>query len=69
MDAERFPWRKGYALSDVLRGSWESHQEHLEAVSGPRAEHPVRADRPFSISGLPMRPSGVGGRPAGPASG
>jgi hypothetical protein len=36
-DAERYSWLKGYTLSDVLRGSWEHHQEHLQAISGPRA--------------------------------
>ncbi|HEU5011617.1 MAG TPA: maleylpyruvate isomerase N-terminal domain-containing protein [Roseiflexaceae bacterium] len=29
-DAERYPWLEGYALVDVLRGSYEHHQEHAE---------------------------------------
>lgn len=37
IDAGRFSWLKGYALSDVLRGSWEHHQKHLEAFSAPPA--------------------------------
>ena len=28
-DAKRHAWLRGYALSSVLEGSWEHHQEHL----------------------------------------
>ena len=31
-DRQRFTWLKGYALSEVLKGSWEHHQEHLELL-------------------------------------
>lgn len=27
---DRYPWLAGYALSDVLAGTWEHHQEHFE---------------------------------------
>ncbi len=30
LDTERYPWLGGYALSAVLIGSYEHHQEHLE---------------------------------------
>lgn len=30
MDSNRYPWLKGYALSDVLIGSYDHHhEEHL----------------------------------------
>lgn len=29
-DAEKYAWLEGYALMDVLRGSYEHHQEHAE---------------------------------------
>jgi hypothetical protein len=32
-DADRYPWLDGCALSDVLEGSCEHHQEHFEDVS------------------------------------
>lgn len=32
-DPHRYPWLKGSALSVVLQGSYEHHQEHLEALS------------------------------------
>jgi hypothetical protein len=32
-DPDRYPWLKEYALSVVLQGSFEHHQEHLEALS------------------------------------
>lgn len=36
LDTERYPWLQGYALSAVLQGSWEHHQEHLELfTAGP----------------------------------
>jgi hypothetical protein len=35
-DPERFPWLKGYALSAVLHGSYEHHQEHLDALAAAR---------------------------------
>jgi hypothetical protein len=31
--AGRYPWLSGYALSDVLEGSYEHHVEHLEELS------------------------------------
>lgn len=36
-DTERYPWLNGYALSAVLEGSCEHHQEHLEGLP-PRPE-------------------------------
>lgn len=32
LDAGRFPWLSGYALADVLLGSYDHHQEHLEQL-------------------------------------
>lgn len=32
LDAGRFAWLSGYALADVLLGSYEHHQEHLEKL-------------------------------------
>lgn len=32
LDTERYPWLRGYALSAVLQGSCEHHQEHLEPL-------------------------------------
>lgn len=32
-ETERFPWLRGYALSAVLHGSYEHHQEHLAQLS------------------------------------
>lgn len=32
MDAKRYPWLGGYALSTVLQGSCEHHQEHLDHI-------------------------------------
>jgi hypothetical protein len=34
VDAEKFPWLKGYPLLAVLQGSYEHHKEHRESVSG-----------------------------------
>jgi hypothetical protein len=31
-DTTRYPWLKGYALIDVLEGSYEHHHEHLEPL-------------------------------------
>jgi hypothetical protein len=31
-DALRYPWLNGYALSSVLEGAWEHHQEHFDDV-------------------------------------
>ena len=34
VDTEKYPWLKGYALVDVLKGSYEHHHEdHLPALS------------------------------------
>lgn len=33
LDARLYPWLNGYALSVVLQGSCEHHEEHLEASS------------------------------------
>jgi hypothetical protein len=33
LDARLYPWLNGYALSAVLQGSCEHHEEHLEASS------------------------------------
>lgn len=32
LDADRFAWLSGYALADVLLGSYDHHQEHLEKL-------------------------------------
>lgn len=32
LDASRFPWLNGYSLADVLLGSYDHHQEHLEKL-------------------------------------
>ena len=32
LDADRYAWLSGYALADVLLGSYEHHQEHLEKL-------------------------------------
>ena len=32
LDASRYGWLNGYALADVLLGSYEHHQEHLEKL-------------------------------------
>ena len=34
-DAERYAWLRGYALSAVLEGSREHHQEHLDHLCAP----------------------------------
>lgn len=32
-DAEKYPWLRGYALADVLKGSYEHHHvDHLESL-------------------------------------
>lgn len=38
LDADKYPWLEGYALIDVLQGSYEHHQEHAEYLE------PVIAD-------------------------
>ncbi|MBX3013712.1 MAG: ClbS/DfsB family four-helix bundle protein [Caldilineaceae bacterium] len=37
LDASRYPWLNGYSLADVLLGSYEHHQEHLEQLLARRA--------------------------------
>ena len=32
LESNRYSWLRGYALSDVLKGSCEHHREHLDAV-------------------------------------
>ena len=32
LDADRYAWLSGYSLADVLLGSYEHHQEHLEKL-------------------------------------
>lgn len=32
LQVDRYPWLEGYALADVLRGSCEHHEEHLERL-------------------------------------
>ena len=32
LDASRYDWLSGYSLADVLLGSYEHHQEHLEKL-------------------------------------
>ncbi len=32
LDSSKYPWLKGYALADVLLGTYDHHQEHLEKV-------------------------------------
>lgn len=32
LDASRYGWLNGYSLADVLLGSYEHHQEHLEKL-------------------------------------
>lgn len=32
LDASRYAWLNGYALADVLLGSYDHHQEHLEKL-------------------------------------
>lgn len=32
LDASRYGWLNGYALADVLLGSYDHHQEHLEKL-------------------------------------
>lgn len=32
LDTNRYPWLEGYALSAVLLGSYEHHEEHLETL-------------------------------------
>jgi hypothetical protein len=32
-DRDRYKWHKGYALSEVICGSSEHHEEHLEEIS------------------------------------
>lgn len=31
-DTEKYPWLNGYALVDVLQGTYEHHQEHRDAL-------------------------------------
>jgi hypothetical protein len=33
LDPDRYPWLNGYALGTVLQGSYEHHQEHLQALN------------------------------------
>ena len=32
LDASRYPWLNGYALADVLLGTYDHHQEHLDKL-------------------------------------
>ena len=32
LDASRYAWLNGYSLADVLLGSYDHHQEHLEKL-------------------------------------
>jgi len=38
-DAQKYAWLEGYALSDVLQGSLEHHQEHHEILTDWLTEH------------------------------
>jgi hypothetical protein len=40
MDTEKYPWLKGYALIDVLKGSYEHHHiEHFEPIQAWLRQH------------------------------
>lgn len=32
LDASRYPWLNGYSLADVLLGTYDHHQEHLDKL-------------------------------------
>jgi hypothetical protein len=34
LDADRYPWLKGYSLAFILVASYDHHQEHLEKLTG-----------------------------------
>ncbi len=48
LDAGRYPWLKGYALSAVIEGSSRHHQEHLEDLLAKLA--PMRPRNNTSLS-------------------
>jgi hypothetical protein len=40
MDIEKYPWLKGFALFDVLQGSYEHHHiDHLEPLLAWLSQH------------------------------
>jgi len=42
LDSSRYPWLQGYSLADVLLGSYDHHQEHLEKLIAWLQEHGKR---------------------------
>ena len=39
LDADKYPWLKGYSLAFILIASYDHHQEHLEKLSSWLKKH------------------------------